>query len=131
MATSTSWWRRRADEPFGLTVPEAGSYGLPVVAARSGAFPELIEDEHAGLLFEAGATPAALRARSSDWSATQPCAGAWARAARAHVGARFTIEGMTERFLSGYIALRSATAAAIMRVPITISRMSLATCTYW
>ena len=29
------------DEPFGLTVPEAGSYGLPVVAARSGAFPEL------------------------------------------------------------------------------------------
>jgi glycosyltransferase involved in cell wall biosynthesis len=86
------------DEPFGLTVPEAGSYGLPVVAARSGAFPELIEDERTGLLFEAGDASglaralerlvgdAALRRRLGD-------------AARAHVGARFTIEGMTERFL--------------------------------
>lgn len=39
------------DEPFGLTVAEAGAYGLPVVAARSGAFPELIEDDRTGLLF--------------------------------------------------------------------------------
>ncbi len=30
-----------------------------------------------------------------------------------------------------YIALRSAIAAVIMRVPIAISRMSLATRTYW
>ena len=27
------------DEPFGLTVPEAGSYRRPVVVARSGALP--------------------------------------------------------------------------------------------
>ena len=87
------------DEPFGLTVPEAGSYGLPVVAARSGAFPELIEEERTGLLFEPGDAAglahalerlvgdAALRRRLGE-------------AARAHVGARFTIENMTERFLS-------------------------------
>jgi glycosyltransferase involved in cell wall biosynthesis len=87
------------DEPFGLTVPEAGSYGLPVVAARSGAFPELIEEERTGLLFEPGdatglaqalerlVRDAALRRRLGE-------------AARAHVGARFTIENMTERFLS-------------------------------
>ena len=87
------------DEPFGLTVPEAGSYGLPVVAARSGAFPELIEEERTGLLFEPGDASgfahalerlvgdAALRRRLGE-------------AARAHVGARFTIEEMTERFLS-------------------------------
>jgi glycosyltransferase involved in cell wall biosynthesis len=87
------------DEPFGLTVPEAGSYGLPVVAARSGAFPELIDDERTGLLFEPGDATrlaqalerligdAALRRRLGE-------------AARAHVGARFTIETMTERFLA-------------------------------
>jgi glycosyltransferase involved in cell wall biosynthesis len=87
------------DEPFGLTVPEAGSYGLPVVAARSGAFPELIDEERSGLLFEPGDATglaqalerlvgdAALRRRLGE-------------AARAHVGARFTIEKMTERFLS-------------------------------
>lgn len=87
------------DEPFGLTVPEAGSYGLPVVAARSGAFPELIEEERTGLLFEPGDASglagalerlvgdAALRRRLGE-------------AARAHVGVRFTIEEMTERFLA-------------------------------
>jgi len=42
------------DEPFGLTVPEAGSYGLPVVAARSGAFPEIVESGVNGLMFEPG-----------------------------------------------------------------------------
>ena len=86
-------------EPFGLTVPEACSYGLPAVAARSGAFPELIEEERTGLLFEPGDASglahalerlvgdAALRRRLGE-------------AARAHVGARFTIDNMTERFLS-------------------------------
>ena len=86
------------DEPFGLTVPEAGSYGLPVVAARSGAFPELIEDEHTGLLFEAGDASGLARAleRLVGDAALRRRLG---EAARAHVGARFTIEGMTERFL--------------------------------
>ena len=42
------------DEPFGLTVIEAGAYGLPVVAARSGGFPELVIDGTTGLLFDAG-----------------------------------------------------------------------------
>jgi glycosyltransferase involved in cell wall biosynthesis len=87
------------DEPFGLTVPEAGSYGLPVVAARSGAFPELIEENRTGLLFEPGdatglaqalerlVADAALRRRLGE-------------AARAHVGTRFTVDNMTEQFLS-------------------------------
>ena len=117
------------DEPFGLTVAEAGSYGLPVVAARSGAFPELIEEERTGLLFEPGDATglaqalerlvgdAALRRRLGE-------------AARAHVGARFTIDEYDRAFSVGYIALRSAIAAVIMRVPIAIIRMSLATRTY-
>ena len=87
------------DEPFGLTVPEAGSYGLPVVAARSGAFPELIEEERTGLLFEPGDASGLARAleRLVGDAALRRRLG---EAARAHVGARFSIEEMTERFLS-------------------------------
>jgi glycosyltransferase involved in cell wall biosynthesis len=87
------------DEPFGLTVPEAGSYGLPVVAARSGAFPELIEEERTGLLFEPGDATGlaqALERLISDAALRQRLGAA----ARAHVGAHFTMENMTERFLS-------------------------------
>ena len=42
------------DEPFGLAVHEAGSDRLPVVVARFGAFPELVEDGVNGLMFEPG-----------------------------------------------------------------------------
>jgi glycosyltransferase involved in cell wall biosynthesis len=87
------------DEPFGLTVPEAGSYGLPVVAARSGAFPELIEEERTGLLFEPGDATGLAQAleRLVGDAGLRRRLGA---AARAHVGAHFTVENMTERFLS-------------------------------
>jgi glycosyltransferase involved in cell wall biosynthesis len=87
------------DEPFGLTVAEAGSYGLPVVAARSGAFPELIEEERTGLLFEAGDAAGLAQAleRLIGDAAMRRRLG---EAARAHVGARFTVENMTELFLS-------------------------------
>ena len=39
-------------EPFGLVATEAMSYGLPVVAARSGALPEITDHEQTGLLYE-------------------------------------------------------------------------------
>jgi D-inositol-3-phosphate glycosyltransferase len=38
-------------EPFGLVVAEAMAAGRPIVAAASGAIPELIADEQSGLLF--------------------------------------------------------------------------------
>lgn len=41
-------------ETFGMVVIEAFSHGLPVVAARIGALPELVEDGVNGLLFEPG-----------------------------------------------------------------------------
>jgi len=40
-------------EPFGLVVIEAFASETPVIAARSGALPELIEHERSGLLYEA------------------------------------------------------------------------------
>jgi len=40
------------DEPFGLVVPEANACGTPVVAARRGAMPELIEEGYNGFIVE-------------------------------------------------------------------------------
>jgi glycosyltransferase involved in cell wall biosynthesis len=40
------------DEPFGTTVLEAAAYGIPSIAARSGGFPEMIEDGRTGILVE-------------------------------------------------------------------------------
>jgi glycosyltransferase involved in cell wall biosynthesis len=42
------------NEPFGMPVVEAMSMGLPVIATRGGAFPELVEDGKTGLLVERG-----------------------------------------------------------------------------
>lgn len=39
-------------EPFGRTVIEAYVYGVPVIAARRGALPELVHDGRTGFLFE-------------------------------------------------------------------------------
>jgi glycosyltransferase involved in cell wall biosynthesis len=69
------------------------------VAARSGAFPELIEEGRTGLLFEPGDATGLARAleRLISDAALRRRLG---EAARAHVGARFTIDNMTECFLS-------------------------------
>lgn len=87
------------DEPFGLTVPEAGAYRLPVVVARSGAFPELVQDGVNGLLFEPGDVEGCARAlqRLIDDPALRHQLG---EAGRARVATDFTIEKMTARFLA-------------------------------
>ncbi|WP_422003127.1 glycosyltransferase family 4 protein [Reyranella sp.] len=87
------------DEPFGLTVPEAGAHGLPVVAARSGAFPELVEDGVTGLLFaprDAADLAWALERLVGDPGLRERLG----RAGRAHVAAHFGIGTMTDRFLA-------------------------------
>jgi glycosyltransferase involved in cell wall biosynthesis len=87
------------DEPFGLTVPEAGSYRLPVVVARSGAFPEIVEDGVTGLMFEPGSAEACAQAlqRLIDDPALRRRLG---EAGRARVAADFTIAKMATRFLT-------------------------------
>jgi glycosyltransferase involved in cell wall biosynthesis len=41
-------------EAFGYVCVEALSFGIPVIVARSGALPEIVEDGKSGLIFEAG-----------------------------------------------------------------------------
>lgn len=70
-------------ESFGLVPLEAFVHGKPVIASRAGAIPEVVADDQAGLLFEAGnaeamadcvsrvLTDKALHARLSDGAREQ------------------------------------------------------------
>jgi glycosyltransferase involved in cell wall biosynthesis len=42
------------EEPFGMPLVEAMAAGLPCVATRGGAFPEIVQDGRTGLLVERG-----------------------------------------------------------------------------
>jgi glycosyltransferase involved in cell wall biosynthesis len=41
-------------ETFGLVILEAFAAGIPVIGARSGGIPELVKDDHTGLLVDQG-----------------------------------------------------------------------------
>lgn len=85
------------DEPFGTTVLEAGAYGLPVVAAKSGGFPEMVIEETTGLLFESGELESLVGALAK--IVTNPALRSRiGRAGHAHVGQTFSIERMAQRF---------------------------------
>lgn len=49
-------------EPFGLVAAEAMAAGLPVIASRIGALPEIVDDHHTGLLFHPGDAASLLAA---------------------------------------------------------------------
>jgi glycosyltransferase involved in cell wall biosynthesis len=87
------------NEGFGMTVIEAGAHGLPTVAARSGAFPEVIRDGETGLLVEPDdpvALADALRRLITDPDLRLRLGDA----ARARVAACFTVEQMADRFVA-------------------------------
>lgn len=41
-------------EGFGMTVLEAGAMGLPIIATKEGAIPEIIDDHNSGILIDVG-----------------------------------------------------------------------------
>jgi len=85
------------DEPFGMTILEAGAYGLPVVAARSGGFPETIIDGKTGLLTDPAdleSFASALEKLITDSSLRDRLG----RAGHAHIGQAFSIERMASKF---------------------------------
>lgn len=86
------------DEPFGMTVIEAGAYSLPVVAARSGGFPEVVVEETTGLLFDSSELESLVSALTN--IVTDPALRARiGRAGHAHVRQTFSIERMAQRFV--------------------------------
>ncbi len=87
------------DEGFGLTVVEAAAHGLPVVAARSGALPEIVRHEQTGLLFEPGDV-AGLAAALERLIVDDTLRRELGHAAQAWVADRFTAAQMTDDFLA-------------------------------
>lgn len=78
-------------ENFPRTLVEAYACGLPVIASRLGALPELVEDGVTGLLFRAG--DARDLARAMRWATANPAEMArMGRNARARYDAEFTVE---------------------------------------
>jgi glycosyltransferase involved in cell wall biosynthesis len=90
------------DEGFGMTVVEAGAHGLPVVAARSGAFPEVVRDGETGLLVPPD-DPEALAKALQRLIADADLRRRLGDAARAHVAKDFTVERMADRFVAAVI----------------------------
>lgn len=83
------------DESFGRVVVEALACGIPVVAARVGGIPEILDGDLAGLLFprgDVGALAAGLRDLQG-WRSRRPELG---RRCRSQVEGRFTLPAMVD-----------------------------------
>jgi glycosyltransferase involved in cell wall biosynthesis len=78
-------------EPFGLVAIEAFAKGTPVIAARSGALPEIVEHGSTGLLFAPGSAQELVGA--VHWATAHPRGLAeMGRAARRSYESRYTAE---------------------------------------
>ncbi len=88
-------------EGVSLTILEAMSAGLPVVASRVGGTPEIVPEEVGRLVAprDPGALAAALAALAADGPQRQQLG----RAARRHVEERFTIERMVREYRDVYL----------------------------
>src|SRR5712671_3057698 len=84
------------NEPFGLSVVEALACGTPVIASNRGSMPELIDHGVTGFLVDSvnAAVDAIGRIGEIDRAAC-----------RAAVSARFTVDGMADRYLALYRSL--------------------------
>jgi phosphatidylinositol alpha-1,6-mannosyltransferase len=107
LPTAAMVGRNAAGEGFGLVFLEAAAFGLPVVAGRSGAVPEVVEDGRTGLLVDPD-DPAAVANAIGTLLGDPSLRTRLGRAARARAQTRFTfeafadgIEAMLRELLSG------------------------------
>lgn len=102
-------WLARADllvhpsrwEGFGLVLLEAMLAGLPVVASRVSAVPEVVVDGRTGVLVPAD-DPAALAGGVLRVLADPATAGAFGAAGRERARGRFSVDAMADRTLAVY-----------------------------
>ena len=90
-----------APEPFGRAVAEAMAAGKPVIAAKDGGVPELVDDDRTGLLVPSGDTAAfstALRRLLEDEALRRRMGSA----GRLRAEAMFAVEPHAERVLQAY-----------------------------
>jgi glycosyltransferase involved in cell wall biosynthesis len=91
-------------EPFGLVAAEAMAAGLPVIASRIGALPEIVDDRRSGLVVDAG--DAAALASAMRMLSTSPSYRAeMGRLGRKRYEARFRVDRYVAQFASLYEAL--------------------------
>jgi len=96
-------------ETFGLVAIESFACGTPVIASRSNAMAEVVEDKKTGLHFEPG-DPEDLAAKV-EWAWTHPREmAAMGRAARAEYKSKYTAERNYQLLMEIYSQARSATA---------------------
>ncbi len=88
-------------EPFGLTAIEAMSYGKPVIVARSGALPGLVEENITGLAFEPGDAAALTISIRKLWSDVELCQG-MGRAGREEVKKRYSLSNYSDKLIACY-----------------------------
>lgn len=94
-------------EGFGLTPLEAMACGVPVIAARVGAYETLIRDGETGTLIPIGKADA-LAGALEHWLADDAARAEAGRAARAHVWANHAIEGEARAITEIYRRLLDA-----------------------
>ncbi|MBY0336076.1 MAG: glycosyltransferase family 4 protein [Acetobacteraceae bacterium] len=91
-------------ESFGLVLAEAGWFGRPVVAARSGGIAEVVAEGETGLLVPRD-DPAALAAALGRLLADPAMRARMGEAGRARVEQRFTVGRMADGFEAAYAEL--------------------------
>ncbi len=87
------------DEPFGLSVIEAMASGTPVIAARRGSMPELIDHGLTGFLVDTPAEAVAAIARAGDLDRAT---------IRRTVAQRFGVERMADAYIALYRTILDA-----------------------
>jgi glycosyltransferase involved in cell wall biosynthesis len=86
------------DEPFGMTVLEAGAYGRAIVATRSGGFPEIVRENETGLLCEPGDAASLMQALET-LIVDEKLRARLGLTAQAYIRSRFTLERVADAFV--------------------------------
>jgi len=102
------WWARAScfclasyNEGLPMSMLEAMARGVPVVATRVGAIPEVLEDRFEGLLYEVGDIPA-LTSHLQELLDDPAKAESLGHTGRARLSRDFSLEQSTKRLLSVY-----------------------------